>query len=495
MKKKWIVIIAIAAAVLAAAGIALAIASGIKASRPAIVKRSEHSLTFFYADEEGATRFFFDDKLLEDRISGRVDSFLSCDGSVGIARAGTGLYRVDESGITLVYPAGVLRAAVSLDNSVIVFTTATQLHIYDHRTGELKDVKPDGITGIPAIAVSNEGGAAAYTVKTTDGKYEAYSLINGESKKLADNAYVLAVNEGAGTLWYAEPDTASLVRFKNGAKRTVASNVSGSVEFNKDLSEAVFDVAGVTYASKNGNKAGVLVKGASLFSTGAECGSLQGGDEAESTIADASTLFNCVYYQSFTSSSDTSARTRYNVYYIDGRLHVKELAMGAYQFGLTADGKTLACLVDDILYTMKPNDPATAVKVADNIWTYSMIRDGSGFFCIGRDLRLYLLEPGAMSPLAIASNVTFAAVTEEGRCLYIADFDDDTGTLYSVKAHMPAEEIKDGVAYVETMKNACFLYTDIYEDSLGNKVYDVFVSPDGSAFTPALSAVLKNNSN
>ncbi len=492
MKKKWIIIIAVLA-VLAAVCITLAVVSGLKASRPAEVKRSEHSLTYFYADEEGMTRFFFDDKLLDDKIAGRVDSFLSCDGSVGIARAGTGLYRIDGDGVLLIYPAGVLRAALSLDNSVIAFTTSTQLHVYDHGTGKLSDVKPEGVTGVPAVAVSNDGGTVAYTVKTADGKYEAYSLIDGESRKLADNAYVLAVSDGAKILWYAEPDTASLVCLKNGSKKKVAENVSGAVEFNRDLTEAIFDVASVTHASVNFKKAEVLVKDASVFCTGSECGSTQGGDAAESSVADASTLFNCIYYQSFSSSKDPKARTTYNVYYIDGRRHVKELALGAYQFGLTADGKTLSCLVDDVLYTMKPNDPATAVKVADSIWSYSMLRDGSAFFCIGRDVTLYLVEPGAMSPLPIAENVTYTAVTGDGRCLYISDFNDETGMLCSVGAHTPIVTVMEGVAYAETMKNVSFCYSALYEDSLGNKVYDVYASPNGTDFEPALYAVLKNN--
>ena len=493
MKKKWITISIIAGVILIAAAIAFAVAADIRNNRPANAARSEHSLTYFYADEEGLTRFFFDDKLLDDKIAGRVDSFLSCDGSVGIARAGTGLYRIDGDGALLVYPAGVLRAALSLDNSVIAFTTSTQLHVYDHTTGELSDVKPEGVTGVPAVAVSNDGKTVAYTVKTADGKYEAYSLIDGESKKLADNAYVLAVSEGAKILWYAEPDTASLVCLKNGSKKKVAENVSGSVEFNRDLTEAIFDVASVTYASVNFKKASVLVEGASVFPTGSECGSTQGGDAAESSIADVSTLFNCVFYRSFSSSADSSARTTYNLYYIDGRRHVKELALGAYQFSVTEDGKTLSCLVDDVLYTMKPDDPGSAVKAADSIWSYGMKRDGSEYYCIGRDLRLYLLEPGALSPIPIADNVTFASLTDDGTCLYIRDFGSETGTLWSVTAHTPAEKVREGVAYAEIMKKACFAYTGLYEDAVGNKVYDVYVSANGVDFTLALSGALKNN--
>lgn len=491
MKKTWVKVLVISIAALVVLGIGAAILIDVSAARGAKVGRSEHSLTYFYADEEGATRFFFDDKLLEDRISGRVDSFLSCDGSVGVARAGTGLYRVDESGILLIYPAGVLRAAVSLNNRVVAFTTATQLHIYDHETGALADVKPEGITGIPAIAVSNDGSTVAYTVKNPDGTYEAFAYENGESRKLFDNAYVLAVSGGAKRCWFMEPDSSSLVCTKNGNKKRVAEGVSGLVEFNSSLTEAIFDISGVTWASVNRSKASVLVDGASVFSTAAECASAQGGEEVVSSVSDVSTLFGCVFYQSLTSSSSSSARTAYNVFYIDRFRHVKELVKGAYQFGVTKDGKTLSCLVDDVVYTMKPTDPSTAVKLADNVYSYCMKADGTEFYCVGRDLTLYLVEPG-IAPLAVAQNVTFALLTSEGRCLYVSDFD-TTGTLCSVEAHKPSVTIMDGVAYAEVMQKVCFCYTALYEDELGNKVYDVYSSPDGAEFGLALSAVLKNN--
>ena len=158
--KTLLIILAAAAAAALVIGAVLAIAS---LNREPFVGY-ENSIARYYADEEGATRFIVNSELLENKLAGSVDSFLSCDGKVGIARAGTGLYRVDKDGVLKIYPAGVQSAVLSLDNRLIVFATATELHIYDHKTGELTDLKPEGVKAVPYIAVSPDGNTVGYTV-------------------------------------------------------------------------------------------------------------------------------------------------------------------------------------------------------------------------------------------------------------------------------------------------------------------------------------------
>ena len=160
--------------------------------------RYDNSITYFYSDADGATRFFVNDKLLDDGISGHADAFLSCDGTVGIARGGSGLYRIDGEGIKKIYPAGVDRALLSLDNSMIVFTTATEVHVYDHGTGSIEDIKPEGVTGIASIAISPDGSTVGYSIKSKDGNFYAYAYENGESRKLSNDAYLVAIRRPSG---------------------------------------------------------------------------------------------------------------------------------------------------------------------------------------------------------------------------------------------------------------------------------------------------------
>ena len=230
MKKTWVkVLIAVLAAALVAA--AVAVAFDIKGNRRAEAKDYEHNINYFYADEEGMTRFLVDTELLEDKLLGKVDSFLSCDGTVAVVRAGTGLYRVDKDGVEMIHPAGVQGALLSLDGQKTVFTTATELHIYDRATGAVEDVKPDGAAAIPAIAISPDGGTVAYTVKGSDGRFVSYAHENGESKRLDDGAYIVAVGNGARIRYYVDPETSGLYYAKGNSKKLIASSVSQLIEF------------------------------------------------------------------------------------------------------------------------------------------------------------------------------------------------------------------------------------------------------------------------
>lgn len=490
MKKTrlWIIIGAIALVVVA---IAVALIVDVSTNKET-VKRCEHSITYFYEDAAGSTRFFCDGKLLEHQIAGAVDSFLSCDGTVCIVRAATGLYRVDENEVLLIYPAGVERAALSLDNSVIVFTTATMLHVYDHTTGELTDLQLEDLTGIPSIAVSNDGSTVAYTKKTKDGVYELYSYINNESKKLKDGAYVLAVSKDAKRVWYMDPSDSSLYFMQNGHSKKAAENVSGLVEFNRDLSEAVFDVSGETRFSNKGSKAAALVEGASVYTTKPECASTQGGAEAAGSVADCSTLFNCVFYSTLTTSDSSGSEKAYNLYYINKLHHVKTLAKGTTGFSISSDGKTLGLLIDNDLYKMDSDEPATAVKLVDKTYSFRMTRDGKGFYAIGTGLGLYYVEQGT-NAIQLATNTTYCVLTLGGNCLFISDYGSDGGTLGIAKGHNPVSTVMDGVSMAEVKPGVVFCYSSVYENEYGSSVYDVYTSTDGIEFTLALKGARRQN--
>lgn len=491
MKKTWvkILVIGLAAAVLIAGAIILAVVL-----RKDEVKRSEHSIVYFYEDAAGATRFFCDDKLLEHQISGAVESFVSCDGSVGLAKAGTGLYRVDPDGVLMIYPVGVVCEALSLNNRVIVFSTATEVHIYDHDTGKLEDIKPEGITGVPAVAVSEDGSTVAYTVKTADGRYEAYVHENGASRKLADNAYVLAVSPKAGIAWFADPSSSSLYFVRNcGKPKKVCENVSGLVEFNKGLTEAMFDVAGVTHYSVRGAKPKPIVNGASVYTTKPECSSLQGGDAMAGSVADCTTLFGGVFYSSFTSSSDSS-KTVYDLYYVDRSHKVTELVKGASSFSFTEDRKKLACIVDKSLYLMGCDDPGTAKVLAENVYSYCMTGGAEKFYLVGFDLTLCYLTPGN-APEKIASNVSRAVIAGDGKCLFVADYDESAGAGKLMLADGTSEPVTvlESVSHFESMQKLFFAYSKIYENEYASSVFDVYTSPNGESFSLALKGARKNS--
>ncbi|MBO4849106.1 MAG: hypothetical protein J5586_08140 [Clostridia bacterium] len=484
MKKTWIKILA-AAAVLAIAAAAVAIALDIRANRRGGAVPVENSMLYYFSDTEGATRFLVDSDLLDDRIGGFVDSFMTCDGTVGLARAGTGLYRVDADGVTLLYPAGVERAALSLDCETAVFTTATELHVVVNG-GEIEHVKPESAVSIPAIAVSPDGRTVGYTVKTSDGAYTAYAYRNGESSKLADGAYVIAIGDGAGVCWWIDPADSSLWYMAGGKAKKVADNVSSQTEFNRTLTEVMFDIDGVTYYSVKGSKPKALVGGASVFSTQTDRASKQGGDGCMSSVKDCDTIFGSVFYGCRSSSSSDNTRTVYDLWYVDGHRHATALAKGAYQFYINEARTKLSVLIDSAVWSMDIDDPRTAEKICANVYGYNASKDGRIFYCIGYDRGLYYVEDGA-NPIKIAEGAVYSAMTADGKCLFLSNYD-STGILCLADGRKPLVTVTDNAAHFEVFPKVCCYYTGVYEDEYGNKAYDVYTSKDGAEFTLALSA-------
>ena len=472
------------AALLAALCLAAALVSGCAGGGNVSVKEYDSSINYYYADEEGMTRFIVDSTLLEDAISGYVDSFLSCDGSVGIARAGTGLYRVSAEGLLKIYPAGVERALLSLDNNVIVFTTATELHIYDHRTGKLEDIRPEGASGIPTICVSPDSSTVGYTVKTSDGCF-AYAYENGASRLLANGANIAAIAEGAERFYYMEPDSGDLHCVSGGSDRRIGTGVTGVLEFNRDLTEALFDMNGVTYYSVRGSAAKALVAGASLYPTNAECESTQGGADISVSVKDTDSLFGGVFFRVRTSSADPDARAAYDLWYVDGAKRVTELVRGAYQFFVIENRTRVACLVDGDVYKLDPKSPSDRTLISSNTYNFNVSEDGKSFYLVGYDMGLYYAEPGRL-PAQIDTNVIHSQLTTGGVCLYLKDYDLG-GSLRAVRGLTEPVDITGGVAQIELAPKAAFYYTSIYEDELGNRVYDVYVSADGFGFEKAVA--------
>lgn len=481
MKKTSFKIIVAAAAALAVLAIGVAVAVDLSAGKET-VKPCDHSVSYYFTEADGCTHFFYDGKLLEGAVAGYVSAYLTCDGTVGIFSAGTELYRVSESGILKIFPAGVLRAALSLDNGTVVFTTSSQLHIYDAASDSIETVKPEGISGIPAIAVSADGSAAAYTVKTADGRYVTYVHENGESRLLAEDAYILAVGANAKNAWFVRPEGAELYYLKGSRLKKAAENVSGLVEFNRDLSEAIFDIQGVTHYSRNGSRAKALVENASVFTTKPKCASTNGGEFATGSVADCTTLFNCVYYTTLTSSKDQSQKV-YNLYFVDRFCRSRELALGASSFSVY--GKKLAATVDRDLYIMNSDDPGTAKKIAENVYSFS-VRDDGSLYVLALDQKLYFIENGTVLPLA--ENV-IRLVGAGNRGLYLSGYQ-RTGTLSVADGRLPIVTVTDGIARIASKPGAQFAYSDYYTTDSGKKVCDVYSSSDGLTFTLALEGVV-----
>ncbi len=464
-----------------AAGCAGGGGKGREASRP-----FSDSISYYYTGADTSTRFICNSTLLADKLGGEPEAFLTCDGTVGITRVGTGLYRVDKDGVLMIHPAGVNRALLSLDGNIIVFTTATEVHVYDHRTGQVQDIKPDGAASVKSIVLSPDGGTVGYTVRSADGSLTAYAYSDGASRRLSDNAYIIGVADGAAWWYYLTPD-ADVYYAADGGQKRIGSDASTVFEFNRDLSEVTFDMNGVTYFSMGGRSAKRIAEGKSVFPTAGPCSSAQGGEDCTAYVRDCGSLFDAVFYSCRAAVDDELDRNVYDLWYVSGTGKVTALARGAYQFAVQTDGNKLTCLVDSTLYRMDTDDPSTSKSVCTNVYTFAVSRDGSEIYCIGYDRKLYYIKDLG-KPKELLSEAVHCLITDEGKCLCIADYD-GTGTLYFADGENDPVVVGREVYLAETKPAFCCYYSAPYGDDSGNRVFDLYSSADGHSFELLLKGV------
>lgn len=426
--------------------------------------------------------------MVDGSVAGTVSFSADVDGTVCAVIAGTGLYRVTKDTVLLVYPAGVLRAMLSLDNRYLVFNTATELHIYDHETGALTDIKPDGAKSIASAAISPSGATVAYTVKDADGNYTAYAYENGESRKLADDAYILAVGDGAEFCYFVRTEGSSLWYAADKGEKKLADNVSALVDFNRTLTEVMFDVGAETFCSVNGGRAKTVIDGKSLRSMKSQRGSRQGGKEIAADVSDCDTFFGSVFYSVRTKSSDSSARPVYDIWYVGVQRKAKLLAQGSFGFAVSKDGGTLACLVDDVLYKMDVTDPGSASEVKKNVYSFNMTPNGRRIYGITYERALFYAEEG-LPAVDIVKNAVYAAITDDGKCLYLSDYD-KTGKLSIVEGVKDPVYLVGDVTHAETIPGACLYYGAAYTNEYGSNVMDIYVSKTGSDYTLAVKGAV-----
>ena len=470
----------IIAGLLLAALIAAIIIVNVGEGNPPKGPDMKNSITYYLQSESSSTVFSVNDKLVTGQIGGVIDSYLTVDGSVAIVRAGTGLYRVDEEGILLIYPAGVERAALSLDSNYILFCTTTKAFVYDHGTGELIEFADMNAENVLNLAISPSGETFGVTVVDENDVAKTYLYHHGETTLRSSDSCIIAVSDDGKFAYYMEAIgrelTGKLYCLKNGDEHLIAEGVSPYFEINNDLSEITFDINNKTYYSVNGGKAKQLVD-ASILMVPKGCCSSMGGKGCVVLLRNLDTIFNCVYYTTY-KAEDKNSQTMdaYDLYYVNGSHKPILLAKGASQYSANADGDSILCVVDGSLYKVSAYSPDNPTLIADMVYSYSATRDFNDIYVLDQYACLNYID-GARST-TLMSNVSYSVVTKDGICLFISDYDDGAGTLqWANKAETGT--ISEKVYSVEAFAGGTTYYANPGEE---DGVFDVYMSADSKQF-------------
>lgn len=485
-------LIIIGASVIVALLLAFGIYSLVKEGKSPDSPTVDHGIMYYYSQDDNATYFFVDDVKLKHHIAGAIDSYTTSDGTAALVRAATALYRVDEEGILLIYPAAVTKFLMTFDNNQIFFATATKLFMYDHTTGEQTEITGIDAKSIISIAGSPNGDTFAASVLDADGRAHTYKIRDCNAELMNDDSCIVAISDDGEFSYYMEfidsEPTGKLLALKDGKTSLIGENVESVFELNRDISEITFDIGEKTHYSKNGSKAKKLLD-SSVFSSLGERTILMGGDHCTVHLKNTSTLFDGVfftYYAAATAPGSASTIAEYDLYYINAAHNAVKLAGGVTQYDISPDGKTVLCLADDDLYRVSVYNPQRPELIASNVYSYS---------CSERLDHIYIWDmAGVLSYLnadgsftSLLSNVAYSIITKDNVCLVITGYEDGAGTLnwvISDETGVIANEVSDVISYA-----GITLY---FVNSDEEGYVDVYTSGDSVSFTLSLENMKKN---
>lgn len=476
-------LIIVCAAIIVAAGVLLAINLNKEEADPV----RKHSIVYFENYEDANTYLFYDTTKLEGYIGGSIDSYLTCDGSVIIMRAGTGLYRADEKGILKVYPIGVDRAVLSLDNRFILFSTATKAYIYDSQSEGLTEIENLNAEDILSLVISPNAEAFAVSVLDSDDRSMTYVYKDGNTELLREDSCIVAIGDDGESGYYVGAvgkELTGKLYYIGKEDKLIAENVEANFELSRDLKEITFDIDAKTHYSVAGSKAKKLLD-ASVITYAGKTSCAMGGEYCTSNIKNVSSIFDCIYYTVYTSQDANSNLIKtYDLYYVTSAHSVTPLVKGTTRFVIGNSGKDIACQVDGTVYTVSAYNPKNPIQVMQNAYTFTCSDELEEFYVVDNYAGLYYTKVNS-TPVKVLDNAYFIIMGRSNTCLCINDYENESGTLHWIRG-TETNEIADGVYSVETMNGGTVYYTNGDTDS---GVFDVYMSEDDKNFDLAMETV------
>ncbi|MBR5947490.1 MAG: hypothetical protein IKZ82_02430 [Clostridia bacterium] len=448
--------------------------------------RLEHNLLSFYTEKDASTSFYADDVKLDDRIGGAITTLGTVDGKEGFVVASSALYRINTEGLLKIYPAAVTNAVPALNGGKILFATATMVHLYDEAAKSYEKLEGVEAKSIIDLALSPNGETAGVTA-LQEGCIMSYLYSGGKVSEYGKDKCIVAVSDDAKIVYYLETIdtevTGILHIVKNGKDSIITQNASTYFELNSDLSEITFDVDGKTHISRNGEAARKLAD-ASIFSYSGAQRSSMGGKACVTLLKNTNTLLDGIFYSNIVGEdSDGNKHDMYDVYYVDGSLNCSALALGATQFSVSEDSKTILTIVDDALYRVSAYNPRSPEQLVQSIYMFSCDRELSDIHCLDVGGNVYRYENNKLSTILV-TGVDVIKRTSDGGVICYSSLESD-GTLFLLKGDRAAP-VAVGVNFFEIYEHA-IVYLANYDKT--EQTYDLYISSDGENFRLAEQGV------
>lgn len=439
---------------------------------------AENDILSAFDSSSEQTSIVYDTKLISSKIEGEVAlTQYSLDGKTAAVSTLEGeLYFINKSGISKVADSVKSFVLSQAGQGIVYIDEDDFLFLYSIK--DKKSVKIEEDVATKGMCISPDGKTVLYTIldegEEGESSVDLYLYKGKKSDKLGSNLVPIAVSNSAKYVYSYNNENDSLyVSSGTGERTKLAADIGAQFLFNKDNTQIGFTADGKAYVSvKGGDK--VKVSNSSLspvlpLATGETLRSNGLGTSISIAVND---LLEMVYM-------DISG----DLYYIDKKGESDKITGNVFSVNMSADGKTLYYLkTSGTLFKTEVKDYSEPLELAEDVARFVITPDGQYAYYIDDSDSLWA-KKGKKDAVRIADEVSDLVATSKNTVLFISDYSNNSGILYSSKNGKGKKQINDDAYRILTGKSCAYYYANY---SAENKTCDIFVSSGNDSFSEVI---------
>lgn len=358
---------------------------------------------------------------------------------------------------------------VSSDGSNALYKKDDNLYIYNVSSGKSSRIAEN----VYRYTISPDGSAVLYSSRNDDDETICYIYCKGNTTKIdGKNTEPVAIANNAKYVYYAKNDDSnqkSLYVFKDNDIAKLASDISSSINFNKDLSEVLYYNEKGSYISVNGMDGEKIYNGA-IYGLVNSYGSspYYNYSDVVVNINDVDSLKNRAFYSYDFDTYNTDIRY---VSYIKKEWSTTKIVSDCSNAYMSSDLNSIAYLKNDKIMFIKNihKDIDTVVEMADDIVSFVPSDDLDYFYAVNQEKALQYISHKKSKKIADDVNSYNFARNAEGYVFFISD-----NIMYTADKDKQKEKINGNECELSIVNN-CVLYTEnndgknLYANTTGKK--------------------------
>lgn len=449
--------------------------------QPAAYVEAEVSVNQIYNSEDKETVIFYNGKLADDTIDGRVTYVKhSLDGKTALlGTEDATLYVFTKKGLVSV-DENVKAFKLAADGSAVVYVNEDSELVYYNVSKKEKKTVTDEIPAsvLSSFAVSPDGKSVLY-LEGSDTDSTMCVWTNGKSTEIGDGLAPIGLTSKGKLIYYYDTEKDSIYVQKNGKDPVKLVNdikdvYEMSIVFNADHTQVLFSANG-WYISDNGKEKVKL--------TSSEISKFGNYSDAVNAVSATMGSFYASTSPVIEFEKQYFLTEERQLCYINKKLEAVVVAENVSSYKATPSYSAVYYTDGDELYRAEGYKKKFK-KVADDVDKFYITEDGTKCYFINNDDALmYVKKTG--KPKKIADDVYTVTLTHDGYAIFLSDFSiENGGTLYSSRNGSKKKRIAEDVIYFDAEVDGTY-----YSVDAGDGLIDVYGTKSKVKFKKLLSEV------